>query len=765
MPCRPADRPILGSLVALLAASATPSSFSQPQRIHDVLPHRVSHVIVPQTQGFAIHHGHHQIAIQSVHAQVSILSQTATTTLDIQLYNPASQQAEAVLLLPVPDHAVVTSFLFQGSASEPTAQLLPADEARRTYDSIVAQIRDPALLEFAGYNLIRSSVFPVPPQGNQRVRVTYEQLLPADGERVDYVLPRSESLEQKSPWTIEATIRAEHPISTVYSPSHPTVVTRESDRHVRVALGNGTALQPGHFRLSYLLQRDGLSASLLAYPDPKVGGGYFLLMAGLPVRLSDAEVTIKREVTLVIDRSGSMAGAKMDQVKAAALQVIEGLDDGEAFNIIDYSNTVAAFSAQPVLKHRESIVAARQYLDRLKPGGGTNIHDALVEALRQQSTESMLPIVLFLTDGLPTVGKTSEVAIRDMVDQGNTHKRRLFTFGVGHDVNAPLLDRLADISRATSTYVLPDEDVELKVAAVFKRLYGPVLADIELATRASDGQISTQLVRELVPSMLPDLFEDDQLILLGQYQHEGPIRFEVQGNYLGTLRKFSFEFDLSTATTRNAFVPRLWASRRIAYLIDEIRQAGAQMTGQPMTVGATIFNDPRYEELTDEILRLSLEFGILTEYTAFLATEGTDLANWESLVAGCQMELNSKAVQTRSGMGALNQSLNYAFQKDQAWVNNDNRYWNENLERVSITNVQQMADRAFFKRGSQWIDSRVAAQSDAIEPDETITFGSEQHIAILRELIGEGRQGVLSLRGDILLLHNGRNILVQNTTP
>lgn len=765
MPYRPANRPIIGSLVALLAASATPSAFSQPQRIHDVLPHRVSHVIVPQTQGFAIHHGHHQIAIQSVHAQVSILSQTATTTLDIQLYNPASQQAEAVLLLPVPDHAVVTSFLFQGSASEPTAQLLPADEARRTYDSIVAQIRDPALLEFAGYNLIRSSVFPVPPQGNQRVRVTYEQLLPADGERVDYVLPRSESLEQKSPWTIETTIRAEHPISTVYSPSHPTVVTRESDRHVRVALGNGASLQPGHFRLSYLLQRDGLSASLLAYPDPKVGGGYFLLMAGLPVRLSDAEVTIKREVTLVIDRSGSMAGAKMDQAKAAALQVIEGLDDGEAFNIIDYSTAVSAFAPQPVLKHRESIVAARQYLDRLRPGGGTNIHDALVEALRQQPTDSMLPIVLFLTDGLPTVGKTSEVLIRDMVEQGNTHKRRLFTFGVGHDVNAPLLDRLADISRATSTYVLPEEDVELKVASVFKRLYGPVLADIELATRAANGQLSTQLVRELVPSMLPDLFEDDQLILLGQYQHEGPIRFEVQGNYLGRLRKFSFEFDLSTATTRNAFVPRLWASRRIAYLIDEIRQAGAQMTGQPMTVGATIFNDPRYQELTDEILRLSLEFGILTEYTAFLATEGTDLANWESLVAGCQMELNSKAVQTRSGMGALNQSLNYAFQKDQAWVNNDNRYWDSNLERVSITNVQQMADRAFFKRGSQWIDSRVAAKSEAIEPDETIAFGSEQHIALLRELIGQGRQGVLSLRGDILLLHNGRNILVQNTTP
>ena len=178
---------------------------------------------------------------------------------------------------------------------------------------------------------------------------------------------------------------------------------------------------------------------------------------------------MQREVTLVIDRSGSMAGPKMDQVRAAALQVIEGLADGESFNIIDYATTVERFATKPVVKNRETVLKARRYLANLRPTGGTNIHDALVEALGQPATKGALPIVLFLTDGLPTIGNTSEVAIRTVVQKGNPHKRRLFTFGVGADVNVPLLDRVAETTRATATYVLPKEDVEVKVGRVFQK--------------------------------------------------------------------------------------------------------------------------------------------------------------------------------------------------------------------------------------------------------------------------------------------------------
>ncbi|MHC5044369.1 MAG: VIT and vWA domain-containing protein [Planctomycetota bacterium] len=612
---------------------------------------RVSHVIVPQRRAFLVQPTSRSVAgvvrIDKVRARVKILEQAATTELEVALSNPGGRLAEAVLLLPVPDGAAVHSFTFAGAAAEPTARLLPKAEARRIYDDIVRRTRDPALLEFAGLGVVRTSVFPVPPGGTQKVRLTYHHLLPASGPRVEYVLPRSEALDVRVPWEVAVDLKTKAPVATVYSPSHDVRITRHDPRHLTIRVHDR---EPGSFRLAYLRDGKEMSASLFAYPDPKIGGGYFLLLAGVPARLPEPAARVKREVTLVLDRSGSMAGPKLDQVRAAALQVVEGLADGEAFNLIDYGNDVALFAPRPVFKSAETTARARKYLAQLRPRGGTNIHDALVEALRQETREKTLPLVLFLTDGLPTIGRTSETAIREAVAKGNPFHRRIFTFGVGHDVNAPLLDRIAEMTRATNTYVLPDEDVEVKVADVFQRLYGPVLADTRVETLDSSGQVVTDVVREPIPAVLPDLFEGDQLVLLGQYRGAGPLRFRLAGHYLGRPRTFAFDFDLKAATTRNAFVPRLWASRRIAFLIDQIRQA-AGVEGDLATVDEALVKNPRYRELVDEILRLSTEFGILTEYTSFLATEGTDLSDWDKLNMICGMPCASAGARAPSPRG------------------------------------------------------------------------------------------------------------------
>ena len=756
--CRPTA---LVWLALLLLVTGT--STAQVMKDHIAHLPRASHVIIPQCHGFPLHPNRAQIEIAQVEAKVVIREQTARTTLDIHLKNPGSQQAEAVLLLPVPDGSVVSSFLFEGSASEPTAKVMPASDARRMYNEIIRKVRDPALLEFAGYNLIRSSVFPVPANGTQRVRISYDHLLSAVGERVDYFLPRSESLERRAPWKISVEIESNQPISTIYSPTHEIVTIRPDAKHATVQLTDAATLEAGTFLLSYLHEGDGVSASLFAYPDPKVGGGYFLLMAGLPASIEDAPNQIRREVTVVIDRSGSMAGEKMDQVRAAALQVIEGLADGEAFNIIDYATTVSSFAPEPVVKNDETTKQARAYLAAIRPQGGTNIHDALIEALRAEATDGMLPIVLFLTDGLPTVGQTSEVAIRELVEKGNSRNRRIFTFGVGNDVNVPLLDRVAETSRGTSEYILPNEDIEVKVAQVYKRLYGPVLADVKLNVTDTGGNVTSKLVRELIPDRLPDLFDGDQLILLGQYQDAEAATFHLTGNFLGKQRTFDFTFNLAEATTKNAFVPRLWASRRIAYLVDQIRQAGAAVVAQPTARAAPIVHDPRYAELVNEIVRLSTEFGILTEYTAFLATEGTNLNNWNELIASCGYELNTKAVHIRSGIGAVNQAKNFNFQKGQTVLNRGNAYWNDQLQReANFNSVQQISDRAFFHRGDRWIDSRLVSNNITFAPMTVIKFGSDDHLHLLEELIRERRQGVLSLQGDIELLHQGRHVLITN---
>lgn len=679
------------------------------------------------------------VQVTNVDAHIDLADQIATTTLDIALRNPTSRPLESELLVPVPQGAVLKAFTFEGGSAEGTARLLPREEARRIYDSIVAQTRDPALLEFVGNAVVKSSVFPVPANGTQKVRVTYEQLLETDGARLDYVLPRSEAVEYAVPWKLSMRVKSTSRIASVYSPSHEIAVKQPNDREASLSCATK---DPGAFRVSLLREtKDEMTASLLAYPDPKIGGGYFLVMIAPPKPKADAE-PIKREVTLVIDRSGSMAGPKLDQVKAAALQVIEGLHDGEGFNLIVYNEAVEMFAAQPVIKNPTTTQQAREYISALRVSGGTNIHDSIIEALRQKPVEGMLPIVLFLTDGLPTIGQTSEKAIREAVAKGNPHQRRVFTFGVGVDVNTPLLSRIARETRASAEFVLPKEDVEVKVSRVFDRLRGPLLTRPVLRVLDDPNRVS-----DLIPSPLPDVFQGEQILLSGTYRGEAPLHFQLTGASAEGERKFDFTFNLDKASTANAFVARLWASNKIAVLSEAIRDLGAD--------GATA----NTTELVNEIVRLSTQFGILTEYTAFLAEEGTSLAAAPANAARANSVYNDKAMKTRSGAGSVSQSENLQKAAESKQLNVRNRYLDAKMEAVEITSVQQCQAGALFNKGNRWTDANAAKAERA--PDRTVEIGSSEFGRLVDELAADNRQGLLALRGELLLEHRGQIVLVR----
>jgi Ca-activated chloride channel family protein len=717
-----------------------------------------SNVLVPQSRGRAFTIDRQgAVQITKVEVAIDIVEVTATTTIEMHLENDSGQRQEAELIVPVPEGAVIRGFAYDGPHGEITAQVLPRDEAKRIYESLVARIRDPALVEFIGYNLIRSSVFPIEAHGEQKVRLTYEHLLETDGSRVDYILPRSESLQYAVPWKVTAHIKAERPISTVYSASHKLEMERVGEREIRVKMALDACREPGPFRLSYLLEKDGVTASLFACPDKKVGGGYFLLLAGLPVKAAEESgaSTLRREVTLVIDRSGSMRNEKIEQVKEAALQIIAGLKAGEYFNVILYSNSVEWFSPKPVRKNEDTARAAQKYIEGITATGGTNIYEALEAALRQEATDGTLPIVLFLTDGLPTVGQTAEKAIRELVIKANPHHRRVFTFGVGFDVNAPLLQKIAGESRGRAEFVLPKEDVEVKVGRVFRQLTGPVLADPKLRVVDRDGGAALGRTRDILPEKLPDFFEGDQLVLLGQYVGEEPIGFEIAGNYFGKERTFRFKFDFDKASTKNGFVPRLWASRKIAELIDAVRQSGADP--------AASCGDPKTKELVDEIVRLSTEFGILTEYTAFLAREGTALHAPAELRREAEDNLYGRAVHVRSGIGAVNQAFNYTRQKGQTELNYRNGFLDAEMNAVSISTVQQVNGDAYYRRGNQWTDSRLVSQAPAARPARVIEFGSKEYFELAEKLAAENRQGSISLDGDILLMVDGQPMLIRSS--
>lgn len=754
---RPLKRSITCTFILAMALMLTPIvAFGQESRIITTRIDWPSNVIVPQVRVLPVEVSQ-AVELTKVGVRVGIRDQVALTTIDLHLRNPHNRILEAELVLPVPDGAAVHGLDFEGGADEPTATILLKEEARRIYNEIVAKVLDPALLEFVGYNLLRTSVFPVPANGTQRLRVTYEHLLKRDGSRVDYHLPRSESPEYRVPWSIDVEIESPNAISTIYSPSHEVAIERLASNRIKLRASNRAESTPGAFRLSYLLESEGLSASLFAYPDPKVGGGYFLLLAGLPSPDPEKRDAIKREVTLVFDRSGSMHGEKIDQVREAALQILAGLNEDEAFNVMVYNSAVDRFRDRPVIKTRESESAAREYLKSVQARGGTNIHDALVEALRQEPANGRLPLVLFLTDGLPTIGQTAESAIRDVARKGNPYNRRIFTFGVGPDVNTPLLEKMAWESRGTPTFVLPGEDVELKVAQVFDRLAGPILAAPALATLDGDGDGSDpSRTRDVMPPQLPDLFDGDQLVVLGQYTGNDDLQFRLTGNFLGDTREFEYRFDLDRATTQNAFVARLWATRKIGMLIDAIRELG----GDPSAGHST--SDPRIKELVDEVVRLSTDFGILTEYTAFLAREGTNLEEIPLLGDIAADNLQRRAISVRSGLSSVNQDVNLFKMKNESLVNIGNDFFDADMkEAAAVVNCAPVQDRAYFKQGNQWIDSNLIGAGKSQTADRTIEFGSEAYFELAYQLADQHRQASIARSGDILLELEGKTILVR----
>lgn len=714
-----------------------------------------SHVIVPHCYRSTANAGR-AIQVTGVKADIAIIEQIATTTINISVINNASRRETAELLIPVPDGAVIRSFAFAGASRTATARVLERAEAKATFNAIVRKLKDPALMEFAGFNLIRTSVFPVAPQGTQTLRVTYEHLLAADGDRVDYELPRSASVAYDTPWDIRVRVHSKRPITAVYSPSHQIVTGDRAKKSVGVHLADEAKLEPGAFQLSFLKERGAVTATMFAYPDAGGDGGYFLMLAGLAqAHDDDVAPEIKRELTLVLDRSGSMRGKKLAQAKEAALQVLAGLNEGESFNVIAYNDAVDAMSPRPIAMSDDTSAVAESFINSLKANGGTNLHAALSESLRPAPRKDVLPIVLFLTDGLPTVGETSERAIRDLARKGNPHDRRIFSFGVGVDVNTPLLDGIADATRGFATFVLPEEDVEVKVSRVFKGLDGPVLKTPELVVVDAKKNPAAGRVSDLLPHRLPDMFAGDQMVLLGRYIGNQPLHFVLRGDHRGTPKQFQFDFKLKKGGPKNAFVGRLWANRKIADLTAQIRDLGL---AQESKLAAS---DPRLKELTDEVVRLSTEFGILTEYTSFLAKEGTELASLGTLQELTNTNYFNRAVNTRIGVAAVNQGLNIGLQRGIVCSNPRNCYLDASLNRVAITTVQQLPETAYYRRNGYWVDRAYLEKGDKTKPDRVIEFGSPEFLELAWSLVKQGRQGSIALDGNMLVNIDGEAVLIK----
>jgi len=540
-------------------------------------------------------------------ADVRIKDQFATTGIEQEFYNPNARQLEGTFLFPVPKGAAISKFTMEINGKPVEAELLAADKARGIYEDIVRRLKDPALLEYAGRDLFKVRIFPIEPHARKRITLSYSQLLKADSGLVNFVFPLNTDKYSAKPIktvSVKVDVETKRPLKSIYSPSHKVEVKRNGANKATIGYEASDVKPDSDFQLFYSQEDGDLGMSLLTY---KTAGedGYFVLLASPGSEVKQTKI-IPKDVAFVLDTSGSMAGAKLEQAKKALAFCVENLNDGDRFEILRFATEVEPLFGKLVdfAGNRPGKIddynrkQALNFIQGLKPLGGTAIDDALKKALSMRPERGDRPfVVIFLTDGRPTVGNTVEDQIVDNARKVAGGNVRVFCFGIGTDVNTHLLDKITEETRAYSTYVLPEEDIEVKVSSFFTKVKDPVLASPKISFPDSVR------VTKLYPSPVPDVFKGEQLILAGRYSGKGDGAIKIEGTVSGESKIFAYDVKFADDGSDHEFIPRLWATRRVGYLLDEIRLRGES------------------KELKDEVTELARKYSIVTPYTAYLIQE------------------------------------------------------------------------------------------------------------------------------------------------
>ncbi len=534
------------------------------------------------------------LTIKYHRVRVTIENQVATTRIDQVFVNESRYEMEGTYIFPLPEEAAISEFSMWVDGEKLEGQLLDKDQARRIYEDIVRRRKDPALLEYVGRNAFQARIFPIPPNGERRVELEYSQVLSMEGGLVKYVYPLDTERFSARPLeevVISVELHSHEPIKAIYSSSHQVAVDRRGEYNATVGYEEYDVLPDRDFELYYTISAEDFGLNLLSYREPDEDG-FFLLLVAPKVEVEEREVVAK-DVILVLDTSGSMRGEKLAQAKGALEFVLDNLNDEDRFNVIAFSTGVRQYAAR--LRPAEERNEALYFVRELEAVGGTDINRALLEALAQAEGERPT-LIIFLTDGLATEGVVETEQIIANVGREATSAVRIFTFGVGDEVNTVLLDTLAQSHRGASAYVRPGQSIEEEVSSFYAKVSSPLLADLGL-------DFGAVRVEDTYPYPLPDLFVGTQLVLVGRYRQGSFTTVTLEGEVNGRLQSFAYGDLHFRDRGGESFIPRLWATRKIGYLLSQIRLHGES------------------KELVDEIVSLSVRYGIITPYTSFLVEE------------------------------------------------------------------------------------------------------------------------------------------------
>lgn len=538
------------------------------------------------------------LALLSHHVNATIEDQVAVTKVEQTFRNHTSTALEATYVFPVPRNASVRKFSMWVDGKEVKGELVEADKARQLYHSIVRQTRDPGLLEYVGQDLLQLKVYPVPASADLKVALHFTSIAPKDHNLVEYVYPlRSnwKSAQTLEGFSMKVSLKSGEGIANVYSPTHGISLRRENDNAVEVTFQREQMLLNKDFQLYYTTSNKDVGVTAIQHRPIAAEDGYVMLLLSPRAELAKKQ-QVPRDLVFVLDTSGSMReDDKMTQAKKALKQCIESLSENDRFGLVTFATTVNTYREHLTAVDKSQIEEAGRWVDQVEASGGTAIHAALMRALKFRGDDAGRTFTLvFFTDGQPTIGETSTDKILADLLKENTSNTRIFSFGVGYDLNAAFLDQIANRTRAASTYVRPEDDLSTKVTSFFGKITHPVLANLKL--EIGEG---VRLV-EVYPPTLPDLFHGDQLIVLARYQGSGQKSVVLQGTVGEEMKKIVHETTFKAQATDRPFVEELWARRKVGFLLDQIRLNGEK------------------EELVKEVTALAKKYGITTPYTSFL---------------------------------------------------------------------------------------------------------------------------------------------------
>ncbi len=672
------------------------------------------------------------LAIKYHHVDIQIKDQVATTRVDQVFVNDNPWTAEGTYIFPLPEGAAVSDFVMWVDGKAVHGEILEADEARTIYDDVVRRMKDPALLEYVGRKALKASVFPIPPGEERKIELEYSQILPVENGLVHYIYPLSTERFSSRPLedlVVRAQIESREPLKAVYSSRHEVSIDREDDYHALLGLEQSDVLPDRDFELFYTISSEKIGLNLLSFKE-EGQDGFFLLLAAPDVKVNEEEIVVK-DIILVLDTSGSMQGEKMDQAKEAARYVLNHLNPLDRFAIVSFATTTRSFS--PSLEPAAQADKGKDFLDRLEAMGSTDINRAMIEAVGL--AEEVRPTTLiFLTDGLPTEGVTVTGAILDNVAREAPDNVRIFSFGVGDDVDTDLLDQISLDNGGASTYVRPGEEIDEEVSAFYRKVKIPVLSDLSLDW----GDI---IVDQVYPQRIPDLFAGSQLIMLGRYREGGPAKITLKGMVNQEERSYTYE-DLSFRKEGgDDFIPRLWATRAVGYYLTQIRLYGEK------------------QEWIDSIVSLSTRYGIITPYTSFLVQEKDIFSTQgrEEIISDFEEEMAAAAAEPAFGEAAVEKavyqkSLSAAPVGAAVPVNmsvSTGIDGTSKMVRVSEV-LKNVGSKTFLWRNDTWIDTTF----DRSMKTKKVAFLGEEYFDLISQVPVLGSYFALGER--VIVVHEGQ---------